>query len=94
VLIGKRFNIIYLLDLYHASYRIHCLLTKEDDTWLWAILKKTPYELFKGSRPVLSQLKVFGYKCFILNNGKEQLGKFDAKVDKGIFLCYATHNDC
>jgi len=35
VLIGKRFNNIYLLDLHHASFRIHCLLTKEDDTWLW-----------------------------------------------------------
>ena len=35
VLIGKRVNNIYLLDLHHASYNIHCLLTKEDDTWLW-----------------------------------------------------------
>jgi len=35
VLIGKRVNNIYLLDLHHVSYNIHCLLTKEDDTWLW-----------------------------------------------------------
>jgi len=49
------------------------------------ILKKTPYELFKGRRPVLSHLKVFGCKCFILNNGKESLGKFDAKADEGVF---------
>jgi len=35
VLIGKRVNNIYLLDLHHASFSIHCLLTKEDDTWLW-----------------------------------------------------------
>jgi len=35
VLIGKRLNNIYLLDLHHASFSIHCLLTKEDDTWLW-----------------------------------------------------------
>ena len=34
------------------------------------IFKKTPYELFKGRRPVLNHLKVFGCKCFILNNGK------------------------
>jgi len=43
------------------------------------ISKKTSYELFKGRRPVLNHLKVFGCKCFILNNGKESLGKFDAK---------------
>ena len=35
VLIGKRVNSIYLLDVHHASFSIHCLLTKEDDTWLW-----------------------------------------------------------
>jgi len=41
---------------------------------------------------VLSHLKVFGCKCFILNNGKEQLGKFDAKTDEDVFLGYATHS--
>jgi len=56
------------------------------------ILKKTPYEFFKGRRPVLSHLKVFGCKCFILNNGKESLGKFDAKADEGVFLGYATQS--
>jgi len=48
------------------------------------ILKKTPYELFKGRRHVLSHLKVFRCKCFILNNGKESLGKFEAKADEGV----------
>ena len=56
------------------------------------ISKKTPYELFKGRRPVLSQLKVLGCKYFILNNGKESLGKFDAKANKGVFLGYATQS--
>jgi len=55
-------------------------------------LKKTLYELFKGRRPVLSHLKLFGCKCFILNNGKESLGKFDAKADEGVFLGYATQS--
>jgi len=55
------------------------------------ILKKTTYELFKGRRLVLSHLKVFGCKCFILNNGQEQFGKLDAKVDEGVFLGYAIH---
>ena len=56
------------------------------------ILKKTPYELFKGKRPVLSHLKVFGCKCFILNNDKESLGKFDAKADEAVFLGYAIQS--
>ena len=56
------------------------------------ILKKTPYELFKGRKPNISHLKVFGCKCFILNNGKNNLGKFDPKADEGIFLVYSLYN--
>ena len=55
------------------------------------ILKKTPYELFKGRKPNISHLKVFGCKCFILNNGKGNLGKFDSKADEGIFFGYSLH---
>jgi len=56
------------------------------------ILKKITYELFNGRRLVLSHLKVFGCKCFILNNGKESLDKFDAKVDDGVFLGYTNQS--
>jgi len=52
------------------------------------ILKKTPYELFKGRKPNASHIKGFGCKCFILNNGKDNLGKFDSKADEGIFFGY------
>jgi len=50
------------------------------------ILKKTPYELFNGRKPNIGHLKVFGYKCYILNNGKENLGKFDEKRMMVAFL--------
>ena len=53
------------------------------------ILAKTPYELYKGRKPNISHLHVFGCKCFVLNNGKDNLGKFDAKADEGIFLGYS-----
>ena len=52
------------------------------------ILKKTPYQLYKGRKPYISHLMVFGCKCFILNNGKKSLGKFDAKANDAIFLGY------
>ena len=54
-------------------------------------LKKTPYELLKGRKPNISYLKVFGCKCFILNIGKINLGKFDSKADEGTFLGYSLH---
>ena len=47
-------------------------------------LNKTPYEVLKGKTPNLSHLKVFGCRCFVHMNGKESLGKFDAKADEGI----------
>ena len=53
------------------------------------ILKKTPYELFRGRKPNISFFHVFGCKCFVLNNDKDNLGKFDEKSDEGIFLGYS-----
>ena len=55
-------------------------------------MKKTPYELYKGRKPNISHLIVFCCKCFILNNGKDSLGKFDAKADEAIFLGYSLHS--
>nr|KYP33248.1 Retrovirus-related Pol polyprotein from transposon TNT 1-94 [Cajanus cajan] len=56
------------------------------------ILKRTPYEIYNGRKPNISYFTVFGCKCFVLNNGKEQLGKFDAKADEAIFLGYSTNS--
>ena len=49
------------------------------------ILKKTPYELWKNKKLNIGYFKVFRCKCFILNT-KDNLGKFDAKLDVRIFL--------
>ena len=56
------------------------------------ILKKTPYELFKGKKPNISYFHAFGCKCFIHNNGKDRLGKFDARSDEDIFVGYSMHS--
>ena len=53
------------------------------------ILKMTLYELFKGRKPNVAHLKISGCKCFILNNVKENLGKFDSKANEAIFLGYS-----
>jgi len=54
------------------------------------ILKQTPYKIYKGRKSNISHFHVFGCKCFVFNNGKDTLGKFDAKDDEGIFLRYST----
>lgn len=55
-----------------------------------SILEKTRYELTKGRKPNIFYFRLFGYKCFILNNKKGNLGKFNVKSDEGIFLGYSS----
>jgi predicted nucleotidyltransferase len=50
---------------------------------------KTPYELWRGKKPTVKYFRVFGSTCYILRD-RENLGKFDAKSDVGIFLGYST----
>ena len=50
---------------------------------------KTPYELWFGRKPIVKYFKVFGSKCFIKNKNTN-LGKFEERVDEGIFLGYST----
>ena len=52
------------------------------------VLNKTPYELWKGGKPSVSYVHIFGCTCCALNN-KENLQKFDEKSDKTIFLDYS-----
>ncbi|XP_021766287.1 uncharacterized protein LOC110730772 [Chenopodium quinoa] len=54
-----------------------------------SIINKTPYELFRGRKPNISHLRAFGCKCFVHNNGKKNLGKFDERSEEAIFLGYA-----
>ena len=48
----------------------------------------TPFELWYGHSPIVKHFKVFGCKCYILKEYRK--GKFDAKSDDDIFLCYST----
>ncbi|GKG35536.1 retrovirus-related pol polyprotein from transposon TNT 1-94, partial [Tanacetum coccineum] len=49
---------------------------------------KTPYELFRGFKPALSFMRLFGCHVTILNT-LDSLGKFDCKCDEGFFIGYS-----
>ena len=51
--------------------------------------KKTPYELWRGKKPVVKYFRIFDSDCYILCD-RENLEKFDAKSDKGYFLGYSS----
>ena len=56
------------------------------------LLKKTPYKLYRGKKPNVEYFRAFDCRCFILNNGKEHLEKFNSKSDEGIFLRYDSNS--
>ena len=67
-----------MLPKYFWADVIHTVCYTLNRVLIRPILKKTPYELYKG-KPNILHLRVFGCKCFVLNNGKYFIGKFDAK---------------
>ena len=51
--------------------------------------KKTLYELWKGRMLNVKYFRIFGSTCFILKD-RENVGKFDSRSDKRIFLGYSS----
>ena len=80
------------LPKYFWADAVHTICYTLNRVLIRPILKKTPYELYKGRKPNKSHLRVFGCKCFVLNNGKDSLGKFNAKADEAIILGYSLHS--
>ncbi len=50
--------------------------------------EKAPYELWKGRPANVKHFRVFGSRCFIRR--EDRAGKFDSRVDEGIFLGYSS----
>lgn len=50
------------------------------------ILKIMPFEIFKSSKPKIYHLYVFDCKCFILDSGDNNFGKFELKLMHVSFL--------
>ena len=55
-------------------------------------MKKTPYELLRGRKPNIAYFRTFGCKCYVHNNGKNSLDKFDPRSDEAVFLGYSSHS--
>ncbi|KAI3678345.1 hypothetical protein L6452_37633 [Arctium lappa] len=51
--------------------------------------QKTPYALINNRTPTIKYFHIFGCKCFVLND-RDNLNKFSAKADEGIFISYSS----
>ncbi|KAL9261054.1 Retrovirus-related Pol polyprotein from transposon TNT 1-94-like protein [Drosera capensis] len=56
------------------------------------LYKKTSHELWKGKTPSVKYFHAFGCICYIHNNNKNYIQKFDPKVDEATFLGYSTNS--
>ena len=54
------------------------------------ILSKTPYEFYFGRKLNISHINIFGCKCYVHNNSKDNLDKFDSKFDEAWFIGYSS----
>ena len=54
------------------------------------LTNKTSYELYIGKKLNVSYFHIFEYPYYIFKHEKNIDGKFDTKVDEGIFLGYST----
>jgi hypothetical protein len=54
-------------------------------------LKKTPYELLTGNKPNIFYFRLFGSKCYVLQN-RSKSSKFAPKVYKGLLLGYDSNS--
>ena len=52
------------------------------------ISNKTLYELYFGRKPNISHFHIFGCKCYVHNNDKDNLDKFDPKSNETWFIRY------
>jgi hypothetical protein len=57
--------------------------------FLCSILYLTSFELRFGCKPLVSHLRSFGCKCFVLKRGN--LDKFESHSSDGILLGYTPH---
>ncbi|GJS81007.1 retrovirus-related pol polyprotein from transposon TNT 1-94 [Tanacetum coccineum] len=75
-----------LLFLWAEAINTACYT--QNRSWIRLRYNKTSYELMQDKKPDLSFFHVFGSLCYPTND-HEDLDKFDAKADIGIFVGYA-----
>nr|GEV41050.1 hypothetical protein [Tanacetum cinerariifolium] len=63
--------------------QIHSIIHKHFD--------KTPYELMNKRKPNIKFFRVFGCRCYLLND-YEDVGKLKAKGDIGVFVGYSKES--
>ena len=76
------------LPMYFWAEAVNTACYTQNRTLINKDLMKTPYEILNGKKPTLKYFHVFGAKCFMLKDGNDRGGKFEAKAHEAIFVGY------
>ena len=68
------------LPMYFSDEAVNTSCYTQNRTLINKDLMKTPYEIMNDNKPALKYFHVFGAKCFVLKDGDDHRGKFEAKV--------------
>lgn len=55
-----------------------------------SMIKKTLCEFLNDMKPSIAHIKPFEGKFYVLNNGKDNLGKFDARSEEEVSVGYSS----
>ena len=78
--------------MYFWAEAVNTACYTQNQTLITKDLMKTPYEIMNNKKPTLKYFHVFGAKSFVLKDGEEHRGKFEAKAHEAIFVGYGRRS--
>ena len=80
------------LPMYFWAEAVNTACYTQNRTLINKDLMKTPYDIMNDKKPTLKYFHVFSAKCFVLKDGDDRRGKFEAKAHKVVFVGYSRRS--
>ena len=78
------------LPMYFWAEVVNTACYTQNQTLINKDLMKTPYEIMNDKKPTLKYFHMFGAKCFVLKDGYDRRGKFEAKAHEAVFVGFSS----
>ena len=80
------------LPMFFRAEAVNAACYTHNRTLINKDLMKTPYEVMNDKKPTIKYFHVFGSKCFVLKDGDDRRGKFEAKAHEAVFVGYSRRS--